>query len=57
MTTPFTAKPSLFRRVIDGLRALDEVIDFDDTLERVKAVENNLAKLREEVRSLKDRVS
>jgi hypothetical protein len=56
MTTPFTAKSSLFRRVIDGLHALEEAMDYDDTLERMKAVENNLAKLREEVRSLKGRV-
>ena len=57
MTTPSTAKPSLFGRVIDGLRAWEQAMDYDYTVERVKVVENDLAKLREEVRSLKGRVS
>jgi hypothetical protein len=60
MTTSSTANPSLFRRVIDGLRAWEQAMDYtpyDYTLDRVKVVENDLAKLREEARSLEGRVS
>jgi hypothetical protein len=56
MTTSSSAKSSLFRRVIERLRAWEEAMDYtpyDYTLDRVKAVENDLAKLREEVYSLK----
>ena len=60
MTTSSSAKLSLFRRVMGGLRAWEQAMDYtayDYTLDRVKVVENDLAKLREEVRSLKGGVS
>lgn len=54
MATALSAKPGLFRRVMDVLRAWEEVMDYtayDYALDRVKAVENELVQLRKEVRS------
>jgi hypothetical protein len=60
MTRSSKEKSSLFRRVMDWMRTLEQAMDYaphDYILDRVNVVEDDLAKLREEVRSLESRES
>jgi hypothetical protein len=56
MTAPAVARPGLLRRLIDWLKAIEDASDyggFDYLLDRIKNLESELAKLRDDIRNFR----
>ena len=56
MTTAAETRPGFFRRLFHRLKAMEDAMDysaFDYTQDRIKNLEQEIAKLRDDVRSLR----